>query len=48
MAEAFASENAVAEDLAYELFVKGDSIAADAVVKQIAITRQLLKIIFHF
>ncbi|KUG05681.1 hypothetical protein ASZ90_016891 [hydrocarbon metagenome] len=47
MAEAFASANAVAEDLSNELFVKGDSIAADAVVKQIAITRQVLKIIFH-
>ena len=47
MAEAFASANAVAEDLSNELFVKGDSIAADAMVKQIAIARQVLKIIFH-
>ena len=48
MAEAFASANAVAEDLSNELFVKGDSIAADAVAKQIAITRQVLRTIFHF
>jgi len=41
----FSSANAVAED---ELFVKEESNAADAVVKQIAITRQVLKIIFQF
>jgi hypothetical protein len=48
MAEAFASVNAIAEDLSNELFVKGDSIAADAVAKQIAIARQVLRTIFHF
>jgi len=48
MAEAFASANAVAEDRSNELFVKEKSVAADAMVKQIAITRQLLRIIFHF
>jgi hypothetical protein len=47
MAEAFASANPVAEDLSNELFVNGDSIAADAVAKQIAIARQALKIIFN-
>ena len=50
MAEAFASANPVAEDLSNEIFVKGDTVAdakADAVVKQIAIARQVLKIIFH-
>ena len=48
MAEAFASANPAAEDLSDELFVKEKSIAADAVAKQIAITRQVLRIIFHF
>jgi len=44
-AAAFASAKLVC--LSNEVLVKGDSVAADAMVKQIAIARQVLIIIFH-